>query len=77
MLFLFEFFFFYLFFIETNSNQFQIIHAVVPLSELSEYSMNIRKTSSGTASVSMQPNGFAAMTEDQAYHAIRRAQGLE
>lgn len=54
-----------------------MIHAVAPLAELGGYSMYIRKVSSGTAIVSMQPCGFADMTEEQEHRAIRVAQGLE
>lgn len=53
------------------------MHAKAPLAELSGYSKMIRIATSGTASMSMQPCGYASMTEDQQIHAIRRTQGLE
>lgn len=55
----------------------KIIYAIVPLSELTGFSKNIRKASSGTASVSMQPTGFAPMMEEHEARAIRIAKGLE
>lgn len=56
---------------------FQIVYATAPLAELSGYSSKIRIVTSGTASMSMQPCGYASMTEDQQIHAIRHTQGLE
>lgn len=56
---------------------FQIVHAIAPLAELSGYSSKVRISTSGTASMSMQPCGYASMTDDQQMHAIRRTQGLE
>lgn len=53
------------------------MHAIAPLAELGGYSSKVRIATSGTASMSMQPCGFASMTEDQQTHAIRRTQGLE
>lgn len=55
----------------------RIVYAIVPLSELTGFSKNIRKASSGTASVSMQPAGFAPMMEEDEARAIRIAKGLE
>ncbi|XP_031633022.1 ribosome-releasing factor 2, mitochondrial isoform X2 [Contarinia nasturtii] len=55
----------------------RIVHAIAPLAELSGYSSKVRISTSGTASMLMQPCGFAAMSEEQQVHAIRRTQGLE
>lgn len=55
----------------------KIIYAIVPLSELTGFSKQIRKASSGTASISMQPAGFAPMMEVVEARAIRIAKGLE
>lgn len=56
---------------------FQSVLVDAPLAELSNYSSVLRTISSGTASVTMQPNGFIHMQADQEDLAIRRAQGLE
>uniref|UniRef100_A0ABK9MU82 Tr-type G domain-containing protein n=1 Tax=Glossina morsitans morsitans TaxID=37546 RepID=A0ABK9MU82_GLOMM len=58
-----------------NKNKSVLVDA--PLAELSNYSSVLRTISSGTASVTMQPNGFIYMQADQEDLAIRRAQGLE
>ncbi|XP_055321824.1 ribosome-releasing factor 2, mitochondrial isoform X2 [Sitodiplosis mosellana] len=55
----------------------RIVHAIAPLAELGGYSSKVRISTSGTASMSMQPCGYVSMTEDQQTHAIRRTQGLE
>lgn len=55
----------------------KFIYAIVPLSEMTGFSKEIRKASSGTASVSMQPAGFAPMVEETEARAIRIAKGLE
>lgn len=55
----------------------KIIYAIVPLSEMTGFSQNIRKASSGTASVTIQPTGFAPMMEQDEARAIRIAKGLE
>ncbi|XP_052857110.1 ribosome-releasing factor 2, mitochondrial isoform X2 [Drosophila gunungcola] len=48
-----------------------------PLAELSGYSSALRTISSGTASMTMQPCGFASMNSADESLAERRAQGLE
>uniref|UniRef100_A0A1A9WRW7 Elongation factor G2 n=1 Tax=Glossina brevipalpis TaxID=37001 RepID=A0A1A9WRW7_9MUSC len=47
-----------------------------PLAELSSYSSVLRTISSGTASVTMQPNGFVRMHANEEELAVRKAQGL-
>lgn len=56
---------------------FQLINLLAPLAELSGYSSALRIISSGGASMSMQPSGYALMTASEEASAIRRAQGLE
>lgn len=55
----------------------KIIDIIAPLAELSGYSSVIRTLSSGTASMSMQPNGYNLLSRTAEETAIRRAQGLE
>lgn len=55
----------------------KLILVNAPLAELSNYSSILRTISSGTASMTMQPCGFAAMQANEEDQAIRRAQGLE
>lgn len=55
----------------------KVIEFHAPLSDLSNYSSILRTISSGTASMSMQPYGYAEMTTNDELYAIRRAQGLE
>jgi len=55
----------------------KIIDILAPLAELSGYSSTMRTISSGTASMSMQPNGSSFLTASEELSAIRKAQGLE
>lgn len=55
----------------------QVIDAIAPLAELSGYSSVVRTISSGTASMSMQPKGYALLSPVDEGSAIRRTQGLE
>lgn len=55
----------------------KLILVNAPLAELSNYSSILRTISSGTASMTMQPYGFAAMQPNEEDQAIRRAQGFE
>jgi elongation factor G len=63
--------------ISLRGEQSKIIEIVAPLAELSGYSSIVRTISSGTASVSMQPYGYAMLSHMEENTAIRRAQGLE
>jgi elongation factor G len=54
-----------------------VISAVAPLAELSGYSSVVRTISSGTASMSMQPKGYAILSPNDEGSAIRKAQGFE
>lgn len=58
-----------------DKNKLILVNA--PLAELSNYSSILRKLSSGTASMTMQPFGFAEMLSNDEEQAIRRAQGFE
>lgn len=60
-----------------NLHFFQIIEVIAPLAALSGYSSIVRTISSGTASVSMQPNGYSLISQADEQTAIRVAQGLE
>lgn len=53
------------------------IAALAPLAELGGYASTLRIVSSGAATVSMQPHGYAPMSAGEEAQAIRRAQGLE
>ncbi|XP_055638035.1 ribosome-releasing factor 2, mitochondrial [Toxorhynchites rutilus septentrionalis] len=55
----------------------KVLLANAPLAELDDYSSEVRCISSGTASVSMQPNGYVMLNEMDEATAIRRAHGLE
>lgn len=55
----------------------KIIEFIAPLAELQGYSSVVRTLSSGTANVSMQPNGYELLSQLDETSAIRRAQGLE
>lgn len=55
----------------------KVLSVLAPLAELSGYSSVLRVISSGTASMSMQPHGYARMSVAEELRAIRRAQGLE
>ncbi|XP_055595398.1 ribosome-releasing factor 2, mitochondrial [Uranotaenia lowii] len=55
----------------------KVLSANAPLAELDDYSSEVRRISSGTASVSMQPNGYELLSELDEESAIRRAHGLE
>lgn len=55
----------------------RVINVNAPLAELSGYSSKLRTITSGASSMTMQPEGFALMTQHQEQHAIRRTQGLE
>jgi elongation factor G len=63
--------------VSARGDQSKVILVDAPLAELSGYSSVVRTLSSGTASMSMQPNGYAAMSMHDEVAAIRRAQGLE
>lgn len=58
-----------------DKNKLILVNA--PLAELSNYSSILRTISSGTASMTMQPCGFAKMQSNDEEQAIRRAQGFE
>lgn len=55
----------------------KVLRVLAPLAELTGYSSVLRVISSGTASMSMQPHGYAPMSVAEELSAIRRAQGLE
>lgn len=55
----------------------KVLQVLAPLAELSGYSSVLRIISSGGASMSMQPSGYAAMSVAEETGAIRRTQGLE
>ncbi|XP_052894638.1 ribosome-releasing factor 2, mitochondrial [Anopheles moucheti] len=55
----------------------RVVKVNAPLAELGDYSTVLRTISSGTASVSMEPNGHSAMNEFDEAQAMRRALGLE
>uniref|UniRef100_A0A182ST14 Ribosome-releasing factor 2, mitochondrial n=1 Tax=Anopheles maculatus TaxID=74869 RepID=A0A182ST14_9DIPT len=55
----------------------KVLKVIAPLAELSDYSTVLRTISSGTASVSMEPNGHSPMNESDEATAMRRALGLE
>uniref|UniRef100_A0A182RBQ2 Ribosome-releasing factor 2, mitochondrial n=1 Tax=Anopheles funestus TaxID=62324 RepID=A0A182RBQ2_ANOFN len=55
----------------------KIVKVNAPLAELGDYSTVLRTISSGTASVSMEPNGHSPMNEFDESQAMRRALGLE
>lgn len=54
----------------------KVIEVLAPLSELEGYSSVLRTISSGIANVSMQPKGYAKMTEQFQYDAIEKSKGL-
>ncbi|XP_053672419.1 ribosome-releasing factor 2, mitochondrial [Anopheles nili] len=54
-----------------------VIKANAPLVELANYSTVLRTISSGTASVSMEPNGHSLLNELQEKLALKRAFGME
>ncbi|XP_055539330.1 ribosome-releasing factor 2, mitochondrial isoform X2 [Wyeomyia smithii] len=55
----------------------KVLRANAPLAELDDYSSEVRCISSGTASVSMEPNGYELLSAMDETSAIRRAHGLE
>lgn len=55
----------------------KIIDILAPLAELNGYSSVVRTLSSGTASMTMQPNGYSLLSTSAEQTAIRQAQGLE
>ncbi|XP_053664179.1 ribosome-releasing factor 2, mitochondrial [Anopheles marshallii] len=55
----------------------KVVKVNAPLAELGDYSTVLRTISSGTASVSMEPNGHSPMNEFDEAQAMRRALGLE
>uniref|UniRef100_A0A182NE67 Ribosome-releasing factor 2, mitochondrial n=1 Tax=Anopheles dirus TaxID=7168 RepID=A0A182NE67_9DIPT len=55
----------------------KIIRVNAPLAELGDYSTVLRTVSSGTASVSMEPNGHSPLNDVDEAQAMRRAIGLE
>uniref|UniRef100_A0A182M335 Ribosome-releasing factor 2, mitochondrial n=1 Tax=Anopheles culicifacies TaxID=139723 RepID=A0A182M335_9DIPT len=55
----------------------KVIKVNAPLAELDDYSTVLRTISSGTASVSMEPNGHSPLNEFDEAQAMRRALGLE
>lgn len=55
----------------------KVIDVLAPLAELAGYSSRLRIISSGAASMSMQPHGYAMLTAAEEGSAMRRAQGLE
>ncbi|XP_035916575.1 ribosome-releasing factor 2, mitochondrial [Anopheles stephensi] len=55
----------------------KVLKVVAPLAELGDYSTVLRTISSGTASVSMEPNGHSPMNESDEATAMRRTLGLE
>uniref|UniRef100_A0A182YGX6 Ribosome-releasing factor 2, mitochondrial n=1 Tax=Anopheles stephensi TaxID=30069 RepID=A0A182YGX6_ANOST len=55
----------------------KVVKVVAPLAELGDYSTVLRTISSGTASVSMEPNGHSPMNESDEATAMRRTLGLE
>ncbi|XP_049282552.1 ribosome-releasing factor 2, mitochondrial [Anopheles funestus] len=55
----------------------KVVKVNAPLAELGDYSTVLRTISSGTASVSMEPNGHSPMNEFDESQAMRRALGLE
>ncbi|KAL9707276.1 hypothetical protein quinque_010794 [Culex quinquefasciatus] len=63
--------------VTARGQQHKVLRANAPLAELEDYSSEVRCISSGTASVSMEPNGYALLSEMDEASAIRRAHGLE
>ncbi|XP_036327396.1 ribosome-releasing factor 2, mitochondrial [Rhagoletis pomonella] len=63
--------------VRPKSEQNKVISVNAPLAELSGYSSVLRTISSGTASMTMQPCGFANMNANDEVRAIKRAQGFE
>ncbi|XP_058817952.1 ribosome-releasing factor 2, mitochondrial [Topomyia yanbarensis] len=62
----------------TSRGQFhKVLRVNAPLAELEDYSSEVRCISSGTASVAMEPNGYALLNEMDEASAVRRAHGLE
>uniref|UniRef100_A0A182WTC1 Ribosome-releasing factor 2, mitochondrial n=1 Tax=Anopheles quadriannulatus TaxID=34691 RepID=A0A182WTC1_ANOQN len=55
----------------------KVVTVIAPLAELGDYSTVLRTISSGTASVSMEPNGHSPLNESDEAQAMRRALGLE
>uniref|UniRef100_A0A182PMD0 Ribosome-releasing factor 2, mitochondrial n=1 Tax=Anopheles epiroticus TaxID=199890 RepID=A0A182PMD0_9DIPT len=55
----------------------KVVKVIAPLAELGDYSTVLRTISSGTASVSMEPNGHSPLNESDEAQAMRRALGLE
>uniref|UniRef100_A0A182QEH8 Ribosome-releasing factor 2, mitochondrial n=1 Tax=Anopheles farauti TaxID=69004 RepID=A0A182QEH8_9DIPT len=55
----------------------KVIKVNAPLAELADYSTVLRTVSSGTASVSMEPNGHSPLNDVDEAQAMRRALGLE
>lgn len=53
-----------------------MILANAPLAELYKYSTVLRTITSGSAVLTMQPNGFANMNPKDESTALQRAQGL-
>lgn len=63
--------------VQAKGERNKLVLVNAPLAELSNYSSILRTISSGTASMTMQPCGFAAMQTHDEDLAIRRAQGFE
>ncbi|XP_065089566.1 ribosome-releasing factor 2, mitochondrial [Ochlerotatus camptorhynchus] len=63
--------------VTSRGQQQKVLRANAPLAELDDYSSEVRCISSGTASVSMEPNGYVMLNEMDEVTAIRRAHGLE
>ncbi|XP_053692721.1 ribosome-releasing factor 2, mitochondrial isoform X2 [Sabethes cyaneus] len=63
--------------VRSRGNHRKVLRANAPLAELDDYSSEVRCISSGTASVSMEPNGYELLNATDEASAIRRAHGLE
>ncbi|XP_037920117.1 ribosome-releasing factor 2, mitochondrial isoform X2 [Hermetia illucens] len=63
--------------VRSKGDRNKIIECSVPLSEMTGYSSILRTISSGTASMTMQPCGYATMNPQDEVVAERKAQGLE
>ncbi|XP_062546697.1 ribosome-releasing factor 2, mitochondrial [Armigeres subalbatus] len=63
--------------VNSRGHQHKVLRANAPLAELEDYSSEVRCISSGTASVSMEPNGYVLLNEMDEESAIRKAHGLE
>ncbi|XP_058056639.1 ribosome-releasing factor 2, mitochondrial [Anopheles bellator] len=55
----------------------KVLKVNAPLAELADYSTVLRTISSGTASVSMEPNGHSLLNDSEETNALRRSFGLE